>query len=171
MGRRSRYGWRHDALTAAGSGAVALTAGLVGAGGFGKTMLAAPVCQDLAVQRRVRWRHRLCLGRPAAFRPRTGTPGHGSADPGTGRDGVRAFAGYQPVAAGRKSHVVKPLRRQWAVGLHGFVNSPLNFVILRLWSHGPGLVIEVRDRDPTPPVPGGEPADPQTEIRMSVLAC
>ena len=40
-----------SALTAAGSGAVALTTGLVGAGGFGKTTLAAKACQDRKVQR------------------------------------------------------------------------------------------------------------------------
>jgi hypothetical protein len=43
-----------SALTAAGSGMVALTTGLVGAGGFGKTMLAARACQDRAVRRRFR---------------------------------------------------------------------------------------------------------------------
>ena len=41
-----------SALTGAGSRAVALTTGLVGAGGFGKTMLAARACQDRAVRRR-----------------------------------------------------------------------------------------------------------------------
>ena len=41
-----------SALTAAGDGAVALTTGLVGAGGFGKTMLAARACHDPAVRRR-----------------------------------------------------------------------------------------------------------------------
>ncbi len=41
-----------SALTGAGGGVVALTTGLVGAGGFGKTMLAARVCQDRAVRRR-----------------------------------------------------------------------------------------------------------------------
>jgi len=41
-----------SALTDAGSGAVALTTGLVGAGGFGKTTLAARACQDRAVLRR-----------------------------------------------------------------------------------------------------------------------
>ena len=41
-----------SALTGAGSQAVALTTGLVGAGGFGKTMLAARACQDRAVRRR-----------------------------------------------------------------------------------------------------------------------
>ena len=40
-----------SALTAAGSGAVALTTGLVGAGGFGKTTLAAKACQDGKVRR------------------------------------------------------------------------------------------------------------------------
>ena len=40
------------ALTDAIGGAVALTTGLVGAGGFGKTMLAARACQDRAVRRR-----------------------------------------------------------------------------------------------------------------------
>ena len=40
-----------SALTAAGSGAVALTTGLVGAGGFGKTTLAAKACQDRKVRR------------------------------------------------------------------------------------------------------------------------
>ena len=40
-----------SALTAAGSGAVALTTGLVGAGGFGKTTLAAKACQDSKVGR------------------------------------------------------------------------------------------------------------------------
>jgi hypothetical protein len=43
-----------SALTAAGSGAVALTTGLVGAGGFGKTTLAAKACQDRKVRRRFR---------------------------------------------------------------------------------------------------------------------
>ena len=43
-----------SALTAAGSGPVALTTGLVGAGGFGKTTLAARACQDRAVRRRFR---------------------------------------------------------------------------------------------------------------------
>jgi hypothetical protein len=43
-----------SALTAAGSGAVALTTGLVGAGGFGKTTLAAKACQDRRVRRRFR---------------------------------------------------------------------------------------------------------------------
>ena len=42
------------ALTAAGPGAVALTTGLVGAGGFGKTTLAAKACQDRRVRRRFR---------------------------------------------------------------------------------------------------------------------
>jgi len=41
-----------SALTGADGGAVALTTGLVGAGGFGKTMLAARACQDGAVRRR-----------------------------------------------------------------------------------------------------------------------
>jgi WD40 repeat protein len=41
-----------SALTGAGGGPVAVTTGLVGAGGFGKTMLAARVCQDRAVRRR-----------------------------------------------------------------------------------------------------------------------
>ena len=41
-----------SALTGAGSGAVALTTGLVGAGGFGKTTLAAKACQDRRVRRR-----------------------------------------------------------------------------------------------------------------------
>ena len=40
-----------SALTAAGSGPVALTTGLVGAGGFGKTTLAAKACQDRKVRR------------------------------------------------------------------------------------------------------------------------
>jgi hypothetical protein len=39
-------------LTAAGRGTVALTTGLVGAGGFGKTMPAAKACQDREVRRR-----------------------------------------------------------------------------------------------------------------------
>jgi hypothetical protein len=43
-----------SALTAVGGGAVALTTGLVGAGGFGKTMLAARACQDRLVRRRFR---------------------------------------------------------------------------------------------------------------------
>ena len=43
-----------SALTAAGSGTVALTTGLVGAGGFGKTTLAAKACQDQKVRRRFR---------------------------------------------------------------------------------------------------------------------
>ena len=43
-----------SALTAAESGPVVLTTGLVGAGGFGKTMLAARACQDQAVRRRFR---------------------------------------------------------------------------------------------------------------------
>ena len=43
-----------SALTAAGSGPVVLTTGLVGAGGFGKTMLAAQACQDPAIRRRFR---------------------------------------------------------------------------------------------------------------------
>lgn len=38
-----------SALTGAGGGAVALTTGLVGAGGFGKTMLAKRACQHPAV--------------------------------------------------------------------------------------------------------------------------
>ena len=41
-----------SALTNAGDGTVALTTGLVGAGGFGKTMLAARACQARAVRRR-----------------------------------------------------------------------------------------------------------------------
>jgi WD40 repeat protein len=41
-----------SALTDAGERAVALTTGLVGAGGFGKTMLAAQACQDAVVRRR-----------------------------------------------------------------------------------------------------------------------
>ena len=41
-----------SALTAAGGGAVSVTTGLAGAGGFGKTMLAARACRDKAVQRR-----------------------------------------------------------------------------------------------------------------------
>lgn len=40
------------ALTDSGSEAVALTTGLVGAGGFGKTTLAARACQDRRVMRR-----------------------------------------------------------------------------------------------------------------------
>jgi WD40 repeat protein len=40
-----------SALTSAGSEAVALTTGLEGAGGFGKTMLAAHACSDPAVRR------------------------------------------------------------------------------------------------------------------------
>ena len=40
-----------SALTAAGSGTVALTTGLVGAGGFGKTTLAAKACRDHKVRR------------------------------------------------------------------------------------------------------------------------
>ena len=40
-----------SALTGTGSGAVALTTGLVGAGGFGKTTLAAKACQDRRVRR------------------------------------------------------------------------------------------------------------------------
>jgi hypothetical protein len=43
-----------SALTGAGSGAVALTTGLVGAGGFGKTTLAARACADRRVRRRFR---------------------------------------------------------------------------------------------------------------------
>jgi len=43
-----------SALTAAGTDTVALTTGLVGAGGFGKTTLAARACQDRAVRRRFR---------------------------------------------------------------------------------------------------------------------
>jgi NB-ARC domain len=43
-----------SALTAAGSGPVALTTGLVGAGGFGKTTLAAKACQDRKVRRHFR---------------------------------------------------------------------------------------------------------------------
>ena len=43
-----------SALTAAGSGAVAVTTGLVGTGGFGKTTLAAKACQDRRVRRRFR---------------------------------------------------------------------------------------------------------------------
>jgi hypothetical protein len=39
-----------SALTATGSGTVALTTGLVGAGGFGKTTLAARACQDRRVR-------------------------------------------------------------------------------------------------------------------------
>lgn len=41
-----------SALTAPGGGPVALTTGLVGAGGFGKTTLAAKACHDRAVRRR-----------------------------------------------------------------------------------------------------------------------
>jgi len=41
-----------SALTARGGNPVALTTGLAGAGGFGKTMLAARACRDQAVQRR-----------------------------------------------------------------------------------------------------------------------
>ena len=51
--------------------------------------------------------------RSAALRPRTGTPGHGSASTGTGRAGYGAFAGYEPVTAGWNSHVAKPLRCQF----------------------------------------------------------
>jgi hypothetical protein len=43
-----------SALTTAGSGTVALTTGLVGAGGFGKTTLAAKACQERRVRRRFR---------------------------------------------------------------------------------------------------------------------
>jgi WD40 repeat protein len=43
-----------SALTAAGAGTIALTTGLVGAGGFGKTTLAARACQDPVVRRRFR---------------------------------------------------------------------------------------------------------------------
>ena len=43
-----------SALTAAGSGAVAVTTGLVGSGGSGKTTLAAKACQDRRVRRRFR---------------------------------------------------------------------------------------------------------------------
>jgi WD40 repeat protein len=42
------------ALTARGGGVVALSTGLVGAGGFGKTTLAAKACHDRAVRRRFR---------------------------------------------------------------------------------------------------------------------
>jgi WD40 repeat protein len=41
-----------SALTAASTGAVALTTGLIGAGGFGKTTLAARTCQEAAIRRR-----------------------------------------------------------------------------------------------------------------------
>jgi NB-ARC domain len=41
-----------SSLTDAGGDVVALTTGLVGAGGFGKTMLAGRACQDRAVRRR-----------------------------------------------------------------------------------------------------------------------
>ena len=60
-----------SALTGAGGGAVALTTGLVGAGGFGKTMLAARACQDRAVRRRRLLGH----GRPGP-----GRAGAGEAD-------------------------------------------------------------------------------------------
>jgi hypothetical protein len=40
-----------SALTAAGRGTVAVTTGLVGAGGFGKTTLAAKACQHREVRR------------------------------------------------------------------------------------------------------------------------
>jgi hypothetical protein len=54
------------ALTAAGSEPVALTTGLFGAGGFGKTMLAARACRDRKVRRqfggRVVYRAGLGLG-------------------------------------------------------------------------------------------------------------
>ena len=43
-----------SALTGGGAGAVALTTGLVGAGGFGKTTLAARACADRGVRRRFR---------------------------------------------------------------------------------------------------------------------
>ena len=43
-----------SALTGGGSGAVALTTGLVGAGGFGKTTLAARACAERRVRRRFR---------------------------------------------------------------------------------------------------------------------
>ncbi len=43
-----------SALTAAGSGTVTVTTGLVGSGGSGKTTLAAKACQDWRVQRRFR---------------------------------------------------------------------------------------------------------------------
>jgi NB-ARC domain len=43
-----------SALAGGGSGAVALTTGLVGAGGFGKTTLAARACADRRVRRRFR---------------------------------------------------------------------------------------------------------------------
>ncbi len=50
--------------------------------------------------------------RLAAPRPRAGMPGHGSATTGTGRSSRLPRPGYCPVAAGRKSHVAKPERRQ-----------------------------------------------------------
>ena len=49
-------------------------------------------------------------------------------------------------------------------------DRPLNFVVLRLRAHGPGLVIEVWDRDPAPPIPRTEPAAAKTGRRLSVLA-
>lgn len=50
--------------------------------------------------------------RPCAFRPRAGTPGHGSASTGTGCAGLWSLRGYHPVAAGRNSQVANPFRRQ-----------------------------------------------------------
>jgi hypothetical protein len=50
------------------------------------------------------------------LRPRTGTPGQGSARIGTARAGRGAFFGYQPETAGLNSQVAKPLRCQWAEG-------------------------------------------------------
>ena len=76
---RSRAGWTAgswrevvSALTAAGSGPVALTTGLVGAGGFGKTTLAAKACQDRRGAAAVPGRDRVGHGRPGHRRPGAG---------------------------------------------------------------------------------------------------
>jgi APAF-1 helical domain len=65
-----------SALTGGGSGAVALTTGLVGAGGFGKTTLAARACADRRVRRRFRGGivGSRSAGRPTAPGWRRGSP-------------------------------------------------------------------------------------------------
>ena len=50
--KRAELGVVVSALTDASAGAVTLATGLAGAGGFGKTMLAAQACRERAVQRR-----------------------------------------------------------------------------------------------------------------------
>jgi len=62
---RAELGSVVRALTASGGGPVVLTTGLVGAGGFGKTTLAARACHDRAVRRRFRAGVWVTVGRDA----------------------------------------------------------------------------------------------------------